>query len=254
MLTIDRKNCTLVIQGNKTIWTTQFLEEYKKSFDHIILSTWEDEVIEDDTIKIIKSKKPSPGPGNCNLQIVSTLEGIKQVKTEYCIKVRSDILIKEPEKWLQFFSENWSTNRLFVLGLSNKYIFSARDQLFGGKTEDMLSLFSIPHLPGEYTPSPSINSMYPELWITLHYYSKFSEHAHLFLHNSGIYIYEGSMYRGVGQDVWSKIGTTYMYPVPRSLKYYWPKRFGENDYNYDETAITYGEFWHDDISNADGLN
>lgn len=243
----NRKNTTLVVQGQVTQWTTQFIEEYKKSFDNIILSTWEDETIEYDGIKTVKSKKPSPGPGNCNMQIVSSLEGIKQVETENCIKIRSDILLKDPESWLKFFSENWSTNRLFVLGLSNKYIFSARDQLFAGRTDDMLTLFSIQHLPGEYTPSPSINSMYPELWITLHYYAQFNEVARIFLHNSGIYIYEGSPQRQLGNELWARIGTKYMYPVSRSLKYYWPKRFGDNDYNYDETAKTYGEFWHDDL-------
>lgn len=241
------ENTTLVVQGQITQWTKNFIDEHKKFFKNIIVSTWEDETIEADGFRLIKSSKPNPGPGNCNLQIKSSLEGCKASETEFVIKVRSDILLRDPAGWLQFFSENWTTNRLFVLGLSSKYIFSARDQVIAGRTDDMLALFSIPYLPGEYTASPSIGSMYPELWITLHYYAQFSQAARVMLYNPGIYIYEGSQLRGIAENEWARIGTKYMWPVPRSLKYYWPKRFGENDYNYDETALTYGEFWHDDL-------
>lgn len=244
----NRTNTTLVIQGIiYQQWTPAFIEEYKKSFDNIIVSTWEEDSIDTD-VEVLKNKKPeSVGPGNANLQIKSSLEGIKKVTTDFTIKVRSDILIKEPQKWLDFFSEYYSTNRVFVLGLSNKFIFSARDQLFSGKTSDMLTLFNIPYLPGEYTPSPSINSMYPELWITLHYYAQFSEKVRIFLQNPSIYLYGNASLRQHTIDEWNRISTKYMYPVSRAQKYYWPKRFGENDYNYDETASTYGEFWHDDI-------
>ena len=245
---LDRKNTSLVIQGQITQWTKQFIEEYKKSFDNIVVSTWDDETIESDGFRLIKSKKPdSPGPGNANMQIKSSHEGIMACDTEYCIKIRSDILIKEPEKWLEFLSQNLSQNRIFVMGLSKIYPFSARDQFFFGKWEDMKTLFNIPYLQGEYTPSPSINKMYPEYWITLFYYSQFSEKVRIFLNSPEVYLYGNAPLKQHVFDEWRKIGTTYMYPISRNLDYYWPKRFGEGRYNYDETAMTYGEFWHEDL-------
>jgi|JI10StandDraft_1071094.scaffolds.fasta_scaffold07924_15 hypothetical protein len=245
----DRKNVTLVIQGNVTQWTPAFIEEYKKSFDNIIVSTWDDETIKADGFRLIKSQKPdNPGPGNINMQIKSSHEGIVASDTEYTLKIRSDILIKEPEKWLEFMYRYLSQNRIFVMGLSHMYPFSARDQFFFGSQKDMITLFNIPYLQSPYTPSPNVNGMYPEYWLTLLYYSQFSQKVKMFLQNPEAYLYGNAPYKQQVFEEWRRIATHYMYPVSRNLDYYWPKHFGEGKYNYDETAITYGNFWHEDIS------
>jgi hypothetical protein len=239
------QNTSIVIQGNLNFYSIMYVEAYQEHFDNVILSTWLDEDTSPFNCKCVKSNKVEPGPGNCNLQITSSLNGLKEVKTEFAIKVRSDILIEDFDKWLQFFSEHQKDNRIFVLGLSDKWHYSPRDQIFAGRTEDLEILFDIPHLDGEYTATPSINNMYPELWLGLHWFANFSDETKLFLANPQKYILSNAPERNRAMLEWHKIKHDHLLPVPRNLKYKWPKRFGNGYYNYDETARDYGEYWYE---------
>lgn len=241
------ENTTLVIQGNSfKNYTLLFLEEYKKYFKHIILSTWDDEDFDPNGYTLIKNQKPEiPGPGNVNLQLKSSLSGCLAATTEYVIKVRSDIFLIDPHAWLRFFSENHAANRIFVLGLSNLFYFSPRDQVFAGLRNDMIKLFDIPYIDSVY--EPTLASMYPELYIGLNYYARFNSNVTHYLNNPQQYAHFNSPKRAETEQEWRKNGLKYMWPVAKSLKYYWPKRFPNGFYNYEETAVQSGEFWHEDI-------
>ena len=211
------------------------------------MSTWDDEDFDAKGYTLIKNQLPSTtGPGNINLQLKSSLEGCKAATTPYVIKVRSDIFLTDPPRWLEFFSQNHIQHRLFVLGLSRYFIFSPRDQVWAGTREDMINLFDIPHMNTDFT-QPTLESMYPELYLGLSYYARFSEQVRLFMQQPEQFIYQSAPQRHVAYEEWQRISLNYMWPVSRHLKYYWPKRFLNKDYNYDETAVTSGEFWHENI-------
>jgi hypothetical protein len=244
-------NTTLVVQGNTYLdHTEDFLNKYKNQFSNVIFSTWENEKITSEDFIIIKNKIPSnPGPANINLQLKSSLEGCKLSKTKYTIKVRSDLFIKNIDEWLTFFSEHYVSKRIFVLGLSNIHLFSPRDHVFAGETEDLIKLFDLKPMESSYNSAPLITSFYPELYLGLSYYSNFSNQAKDFLAYPDKYILSDAPLKEEAKEEWNKIALQYMYPVPRSLKYNWVKTYPDRDYPYDETAALYGEFWHEDIVN-----
>ncbi len=251
-----KENTTLLIQGNcYNEWTSNYIEEYKKDFNNIILSTWDNEEINPSGIQVIKNSPPQiEGPGNVNYQIKSSLEGCKMVTTEYVIKVRTDILIKDPKNWLSFFSTHEKPKRLFVLGLSRFIHFSPRDQIWAGTKEDMLNLFNVPYIEANYPPS--INNLYPEIYLGATYCSKFNENIKIFLEKPEEYLLSQNPHTWYGppkNDLvtkeWEKNGLDYLFPVSKELKYLWYKKFTNGEYNYDESANLFGEFWYDDIKN-----
>lgn len=156
----------IVLQG--PIWKTtvdtarHYLE--LPFVNKVIISTWEDEEIElisTEKIEIIKSKKPINGVGNMNLQIVSSLEGIKKTKSEMVAKMRSDqILHKDSMNYLyDFILKNINDTDLiytdgtkrkgnvFVIGMNKVFPFHPQDHIFWGYREDILRVFDIPLKP-----------------------------------------------------------------------------------------------------------
>jgi len=247
-----KDNTTLVVQGNTYLdYTEDFLNKYKDVFTNVIFSTWENETIAGNGFIVLKNQIPTnPGPANINLQMKSSLEGCKLVKTPYTIKVRSDIFIKDIDKWLEFFSEHYVPKRLFVLGLSNIHWFSPRDHIWAGATEDLIKLFDLEPMTSPYDSAPLITSLYPELYLGLSYYANYSEEVKKFISEPDKYILTGAPLREQVREEWKKVGLRYMYPVPRTLKYTWIKTYPNRDYPYDETSALYGEFWHEDIVNS----
>ena len=96
--------CAIIIQGpiwHENNFTLETVKLYRQNYPSstIILSTWDSEdttglkELEDDHFKIIKSAKPYCGPGNINLQILSTkvaIDEAKRMSLKYILKTRSD--------------------------------------------------------------------------------------------------------------------------------------------------------------------
>ena len=246
MYTVD--NTTVVIQGNLTQWTPEFLKEYEKTFKHVIVSSWSDDdwsnIWWDSYDRMICFKPPKPGRGNVNLHVRSTYMGLGVVKTPYVIKVRSDLLIQEPEKWLRFFSEHEADRRIFVLGMSDMYGFSPRDQLFAGKVEDLLKMFDIPYIDEDYAV-PGLDEMYPEVRIGLNHCRHYDYVAKRCWEQPEKYLFPGASHRHETLTHWSMVKGDLLMPVSRNLRYYWPKHF-PNGYNYDNKE--FGEFWYEEIA------
>ena len=123
----------------------------------IVLSTWENEDINQELLKklkieVIKNKYPEKGLENLNYQIFSTIQGIKKLKecgVEYILKLRTDqrIYNKNIEislvNLLDIFpikGENLlQKKRIITTGINTyKYLpFSISDMLMFGTIEDM---------------------------------------------------------------------------------------------------------------------
>lgn len=145
----------------------QFLPEA-----HIILSTWPDQELTDlDYDELIISEDPGsniryftdrnqPKFFNNNRQIVTTLNGLKAVKTKYAIKLRSDNYLTSAdfinlfEDYPQRGAEHQIFKQRIVIAntFSRKYAkglpaaFHLSDFFYFGLTEDLLKLWDIPQL------------------------------------------------------------------------------------------------------------
>ena len=113
----------IVIQGGLWPNTTKTAISYSKLnfVSNVIISTWEDEQVTAElpsNVFVTKSPKPDHfGPGNINLQIMSSLNGVIASKSEWVMKIRSDEFIYEESfhKVFRFFETNRNQETLTYL-------------------------------------------------------------------------------------------------------------------------------------------
>lgn len=175
---IQDNEITFVVQGaiNKQ-WTKKCLTSIRKLFplSFIILSTWENS----DTLdieylcdKILYNRDPKGIPFskvhstefNLDRQIISSLNGLKEVTTKYSMKLRSDMIIKNRNflKYFNLFKEYDSNYKLFEKRIvsfagyspytsNNKHSwnFCIHDFAYFGLTNDLLNLWNIPLMTNE---------------------------------------------------------------------------------------------------------
>ena len=103
---IDSKEISVIVQGAvDSCYTLQCLNSIRKYLPgaEIILSTWEGSDVSNlKPDKLLLNKDPggilcNPLTGvfnNCNRQLISTRKALLNVKRKYCLKLRSDLIIK----------------------------------------------------------------------------------------------------------------------------------------------------------------
>tara|TARA_R100001163_G_C5067556_1_gene206791 strand:- start:4856 stop:5536 length:681 start_codon:yes stop_codon:yes gene_type:complete len=163
------KRC-VIIQG-----PTHDYERMRKAWSgfDIIYSTWEGEEEKGYTESdcVIYNKMPKEkGPGNINLQIKSSLSGLKKAKEQgydFCLKWRSDYIPKNANKFFDLFDEEklnfiaWSEHRAFLSYFRARHGYLI-DYFFSGKTDWLIDIFKETKLLHENIPSA-----FPEYKITL---------------------------------------------------------------------------------------
>lgn len=112
-----------------------------------------------DQIKYITTDKIKPiGSGNENLQIVSSLAGIKAATTTFVVKMRNDqkYTLDSMKTMYDFYNQNSNKevsfladsskpyNRICVAGNFSHLPFHPRDHIFWGNKNDLIDLFSLP--------------------------------------------------------------------------------------------------------------
>jgi hypothetical protein len=115
----------------------------------IIFSTWENEVVDNlEGVSLVKSKDPgssfrfadSPEKNNINRQIVSSLAGLKAARTEYVVKIRSDLLIEN--RRLGEFVRNLPLTLNHPLTIFEKYVIVLDRLTFSPAKKRILSFMS----------------------------------------------------------------------------------------------------------------
>ncbi|MBY5947412.1 WavE lipopolysaccharide synthesis family protein [Photobacterium rosenbergii] len=167
---ISDEDITFVVQGPVRPETDHCLNSIRKYFpkSKIILSTWENELIDNLIFdELIMSKDPGSmditihneivAKENTNRQIISTLSGLNKVKSEYCVKLRSDNIITSKNFLSLFFeAQNYSRdakysfleNRVLVSSVNTVdprsfigFVYQVSDWFFFGKTRDVLNFW-----------------------------------------------------------------------------------------------------------------
>ncbi|MFQ3675339.1 MAG: WavE lipopolysaccharide synthesis family protein [Endomicrobiia bacterium] len=251
----------LVIQGNLVAESPSFISYYAKEtiFNKVILSTWEgekDELIQSirrdcPNVEIIQSVKPYAGMGNRNLQICSSLAGVKEAESDYVIKVRSDMLI-DFKLIYNFFFDNWKENNIYTLSVYSKYAFHPRDHVFIGKREDLIRLFDIPYdlTPISSYPQSIHSIVRTETYIGVHYYKHLSDDIEKFIEKPYLYLTDSSSCR---QEALSRyysfiLNRQGFLPLPM-IPIFWPKYY-PNGYPFLYLKKAEGEVYHEDLQSG----
>lgn len=167
-------DCTLLIQGkineeSFNLW----IQNYKDW--NVILSTWEDEDLSKYKIpkkwKIILSsypKKRFAPSGNFDYQIITTINGLRNINNKFVIKVRAD------EYWsnllfvyeLMLSSENKIISSSMFFRKFGMYDFHIGDKIIAGQKENIELMFNIAY---NIVKEDVLTSKIPETYLGLGY-------------------------------------------------------------------------------------
>jgi hypothetical protein len=101
----------ILLQGNIRNWTRPIIEEYQQIFSdsEIVLSTWDNEDISNIPCKVIQSEIPEethPYKSSKNYQIIGCRNGLRIMKSDIILKIRTDMFIHNPNIFKIFLLEN----------------------------------------------------------------------------------------------------------------------------------------------------
>jgi hypothetical protein len=175
---IPQNQVTFLIQGQivhptqEVSGTKGLVDSIRRHFPKslIVLSSWIGEDVKGiHADEIIFSKDPGSFPGalhgkeipnNINRQILSTQAGLRAVKTEFTVKLRSDLVLSKPlalkvlaRRPARMYSSPYAVTREYVVVVDftsidpkkqSPLIFHPCDWIYGGRTEDINAIFQIP--------------------------------------------------------------------------------------------------------------
>lgn len=270
MRDISYEKLDIVLQGQHSEFTNTIVENYFKLpfVNSIVLSCWNDEEYlkleslyekYSERLIVVFNEKPFVyGDDNINLQIVSSINGIRRVDTEYVIKMRTDQLYDYNSMMVMyyFFIENRKDHFIFVPGMYPHLLFHPRDHLFWGKTSDLIKLFDIPLKINNVTDKVRI--LKQDLWkyyryfirsetyVGANYCSNFDDKIKIFLIQPEKYLFDESSNWQESLKVSNMIMKNLFKSFPRTnVDLSWPKK-NLNSYPYEEQKYRYNECWHED--------
>lgn len=253
----NNKKIQIVMQGPIWPYTLDTAKQYIQSgiVEKVIISCWDTcnkPINIPDAILLLHNTLPSnPGPGNRNLQILSSLEGLKLINSEVAVKLRTDQIISNKSllmmyrfynKFKDLDTENLSS--IFVLGNYIRYPFHPKDHIFWGKTKDLKILFDIP-LSEEIDSGTNIDfnkTVRSECYIGSRYFAKFDNRIQKMVDNPLVYLTDNAPLRDHAMLLHQLWKDKIFKPFPR-LEMAWPK------YNYStypfHLSIQDTEYWYD---------
>ena len=113
----------ILIQGSITEWTPHIINEYKENFSEaeILLSTWDDEDIDNIECGIIQSevpKKTFPHESNVNFQIKGVKEGLKKMNADVVLKTKTNQFIHN-RKIFDIFERDCKESQIMTTELNS---------------------------------------------------------------------------------------------------------------------------------------
>jgi tetratricopeptide (TPR) repeat protein len=260
----------IVLQGKYDKDTNEIILAYLDLpfVNDIIVSCWDDNRILDiyDTtgrVKMIRSAYPaSPGTDNRNLQIISSLEGLRATTTPFVAKMRSDQCYTKESMMVmyEYFMGNYKPQTIFVAGTYPNLLFHPRDHIFWGARADVTSLFAIPlELNGiqerlNLDKSQLFHHYHEfirsETYIGAHYLGHFSKEMATYLAEPAKYLYDKAPMWNTAKETSDTITHKYFKPFPRNgIDLKWTRK-GWDRYPYTDQKNT-GECWAEDFRELD---
>lgn len=256
----------IVIQGGLWPNTTKTAISYSKLnfVSNVIISTWEDEQVTAElpsNVFVTKSPKPDHfGPGNINLQIMSSLNGVIASKSEWVMKIRSDEFIYEESfhKVFRFFEANRNQetltyldgskqeSKIFIIGNNKNYPYHPQDHIYLGHRRDIIKLLDIPlsaeePYPGANCPNGYFNDhIRSPMHIGMHYYAKFFEESKKHCSDYRKYLLDASPRRTEAMEFYTPVRDSIFQPLPR-IKLHWEKYNSGYWYTYEADGEYYAD-------------
>lgn len=265
----------IVVQGPYTDFTDSIAESYLKVpfVNNVIISCWKSDKDSNSRrrVRFVRNQYPiSPGTDNKNLQIVSSLSGLKQCETNYAIKVRSDqkFTFDSMMKMYEFFIEyNRRTvtyqydnqkpnNKILVAGVYPNLLFSMRDHIFWGHTDDLIELFDIPlekyslvdkvKVPKERLGNYTNFFIRSETYIGAHYCANFNEEILRFLLKPEEHLYDGAIYWYYAKEISDRTTYSVFKSFPKTaIDLEWV-RWRKSGFSFDFDQFITLSSWHED--------
>lgn len=261
---LDDGKMDIVLQGQYEEYTDEIIKSYLELpfVNNIIVSCWENDRPDEyhsSRVKFVRSKYPlTPGTCNKNLQIVTSFAGIKECRTKFSAKMRSDQKYTHESmmKMYEFMLENHSDEKIFVAGVYPDLVFHPRDHIFWGRTEDLNYLFDIPLeynslvdkvRIGKYELAQYANYLTrPETYIGAHYCTRFDDRIKRMLIQPENYLYDYAPQWNEAHQISSETLKKAFKAFPRTgIDLEWPKRSTQS-YPYDTQKQYSNECWSED--------
>ncbi len=234
----------LILQGPYTKFTDTIIDSYSTlSFiNHIIVSCWESDPQDNSSnskVKFVRSPKYEsyPGPTNVNLQLTTSLAGVKYSNSNYIAKFRTDQLytLDSLKRMYDYFISNFNSEKIYVCGDIYQYLFHPRDWVYWGCKESMINLFDIPHEKNYVCEKLGINSKNysysmhlltrPETYIAAYYCSRFDDRVKIMLDNQDKYLYDGSVEWTKSHSISKEVMKKAFKSFPREgIEMIWPRK------------------------------
>ena len=265
----------IILQGPYKPYALETAKHYLNLdfVNNVIISCWQD----DDTpnwfpkgIYIVKNSLPkSDGTANRNLQIVSSLGGLKHANTKYAVKMRNDqrYTLDSMEKMYEFFHQHKSLpsdfistgdkpyNKILTAGMFEGFPFHPRDGIFWGHTKDLIRLFSCPLEPISIHEKANIGKrdywkyyehfIRTESYLGSHYCANFNEIINKWLLKPEEYLYDNSPRYNEALELSNVLTKQVFKSFPREgIDLEW-KTYGWDTYPYDTQYQKFNERWHE---------
>lgn len=260
----DPSKMDIVLQGPLTDDTNEVIQVYMglPFVNNIIVSHWEDDIIPNKIVNhprviYVRNKKPLyPGTDNRNMQIVTSREGLKMVKTGFAAKMRTDqCYTVESMKKMHSIFMNGDKDKIYVAGMYPNLQFHPRDHIFWGSTERLRTLFDCPlEINGlgdrvKLTKDQlwKYTSYYTraETYLAAHYISRHDERVNLFLIYPDQFLWDNAPQWNHAHKLSEELTPKFFKSFPRDgIQLKWNRK-GWSEYPYDQQYAT-GERWGED--------
>tara|TARA_R100000152_G_C6780571_1_gene213520 strand:- start:1650 stop:2504 length:855 start_codon:yes stop_codon:yes gene_type:complete len=229
----------IVIQGGLYPSTIKTAHHYAELdlVEKVVISTWENEAVEQEDIKsqklvLVKNKKPDyAGPGNLNLHLLSSREGVARCENGVILKIRSDEILSHEGliTWFDYFKKHDNGNtlnyldgekqlsKIAVIAMNITYPYHPQDHVFIGYKKDLTKLFNMPFSnEKEFGPEPVdfTKNLRNNIYIGANYFSLFFEEPAKHFENWRSYLVDNSEHRGDSMDFYLNNLDSIFFPLP----------------------------------------
>lgn len=220
---------SVVVQGPFYPHTNDVLKSYCEidEIKKVIFSGWKDDIRPNfghNKLQCVFSDNiANKGPGNRNCQIHTSLAGLQNIKTEFAIKVRSDLYFHNIGdviclmlyKKSQLITQNdYATKKIISSGPDKKYPFFSMDFIMSGATADLIDMFDIPHDVSTNPHQDLYSDIVSETYIQANYCAKRDTISAMMLENWKDYLTLGSKFKNRAVAHYAEIYPKLYYCMP----------------------------------------